>query len=146
MTIYLTILAMMLRLSPSDHPELRHGRLATAISEVIASEPPLYADDDSRERTAALIVAISFRESSLRHDAIGDGGRSVCAMQVYGGRKELLSDSHLCIRTGLSMLRESIRVDRTHPVAFYARGPRWRGETAQRISNDRVALAASLLR
>lgn len=35
--------------------------------------------------------------------------------------------------------------DPSAPVAFYARGPRWRGDEARRISRDRVALARRLL-
>lgn len=141
MALYWIVLAMMLRLSPSEHPMLRHGTLATAITLVALEEPPLFASDASRERTAALLVAIAFRESSLTPSITGDGGHSVCAMQIYDGPKSLNDDPVACIRAGHRMLKTSIQVDRSHPVAHYARGPRYTSDEARRISADRMALA-----
>lgn len=143
--LYWVVLAMMVHLSPTDDPIVRHGELATAIAIVTSEEAPLFAGDVTRERTAALLVAVAFRESSLTASILGDGGRSVCAMQIHGGATQLNEDPIACVRTGYRMLRESIRVDRTNPVAFYARGPRYASEEAQRISRDRMALARSLL-
>lgn len=124
-------------------PDVDHTELGTAIASVVSAEAPLFTDDDSRERTASLVVAVAFRESSLRLDAVGDQGRSVCAMQIWGGPRSLLSDADACIRTGLAMLRTSFRTCPKAPIAWYAAGgpnacaiPR-----AIRISNDRLALA-----
>jgi hypothetical protein len=97
---------------------------------------------------AALVTAIAFRESSFDNSAVGDSGRSFCAMQIHsssGGSQDLLENPEHCVSRGLAILRQSVRVDRAHPVAFYARGPRWQSDTAQRLSNDRVALAKRLL-
>jgi hypothetical protein len=99
---------------------------------------------ESREE-AALITAIAFRESSLDNAAVGDHGRSVCAMQIHGGARSLLSDVGACVRRGTLMLRASRRIDPANPVAHYARGPRWQSEEARRLSRDRVALAHRLL-
>jgi len=136
---------MMLRLSPTEQPVARHGALATAITTVAIEDGALFADDLDLERTAALLVAVAFRESSLTASILGDGGRSVCAMQIHGGAKALNEDPVACIRAGHRMLKTSIRVDRANPVAFYARGPRYATEEARRISRDRMALARSLL-
>lgn len=146
MALFATVLAMMLAVSPAADPIERHGELAAAITTVVAAEPPLYRDDDARVRTAALVVAIAFRESSLIVDKVGDGGKSVCAMQIYGGPRSLLVDPEACVRVGLAKLRDSISRDREHPVAAYAAGPRYQTERARRISRDRVALAARLAR
>jgi hypothetical protein len=146
--LYWLVLSMMVSLSPTEDPIARHGRLATAIATVATEETPLFQDTEKhtgRERTAALLVAVAFRESSLNHDAIGDGGRSKCAMQIYGGSTTLLDDPVLCVRTGYRMLKESVRFDQAHPVAFYARGPRFKSEEARRISQDRMNLAAKVL-
>ncbi len=143
--LYWTVLAMMLRLSPSDDPMVRHGALCEAITTVALEEGALFANDDDLSRTASLLVAVAFRESSLTASITGDGGRSVCAMQIYGGAASLNDDAIACVRTGYRMLKTSIRVDRTNPVAFYARGPRFASEEARRISRDRMALARSLL-
>ena len=66
-------------------------------------------------------------------------------MQIHdrsGGSPALNDDLDLCISTGLKMLRTSMRMCPSHPVAFYAEGPRGcTSKRAQRISNDRVALA-----
>jgi len=143
--LYWIVLSMMLRLSPTETPIARHGALATAITIVSLEDGPLFANDPDLERTAALLVAVAFRESSLTTSITGDGGRSVCAMQIYDGAKTLNDDPIACVRTGYRMLKTSIRVDRTNPVAFYARGPRFASEEARRISRDRMALARSLL-
>lgn len=127
---YLTVLGWMTILAP--------GRDHSALAWAIAGEAV-----DIEE--AATFTAVAFRESSFRNDAIGDGGRSVCAMQVLHGSRALLEDPHACVRRGAKMLRASRRIDPAHPIAAYARGPRWHSLEAQRISNDRMALAQSLL-
>jgi hypothetical protein len=121
--------------------------LAAAIVRA-ADEAPLFAGEDGARRTAALLVAVAFRESSLKLDAVGDHGRSFCAFQIHassGGTAALLTDADACVRKALSMLRESLRVCPAHPVAFYASGPgACTNERAQRISRDRLALAHRL--
>ena len=77
--LYWVVLAMMLRLSPSDDPIVRHGALAVAIATVVTDENPVFAGDDSRERTSALIVAVAFRESSLNASITGDGRSTTAA-------------------------------------------------------------------
>lgn len=115
-------------------PGINHDHIAWAIA----------SSAESIEE-AALITAVAFRESSLDNSAIGDHGRSVCAMQIHGGAHNLLLDVGACIRRGTLMLRESRRVDPANPIAHYARGPRWQSEEAKRLSRDRVALAKRLL-
>lgn len=128
--LFVIVLAWMAMLVPGRD----HNELAWAVA-VVA---------DSREE-AALITAVAYRESALDNGAVGDQGRSVCAMQIHGGSRSLLADPGACVRRGVLMLRESRRVDQGHPVAFYARGPRWQSDEARRISRDRVAIARRLL-
>ncbi len=97
------------------------------------------------ETEAAIFTSVAFRESSLINSLSGDGGHSVCAMQIYDGPKSLLDDPIACVERGARMLRDSRRVDPSHPIAFYARGPRYKSDVAQRISNDRMALAKRLM-
>ena len=144
--LYWIVLTMMTSLVPAQDPMVRHGALATAIVTVAFEEPPLFKNDESRVRTTALLVAIAFRESSLQTNIVGDGGRSVCAFQIYGGNKALLEDPEACVRKAYHMLQESIRIDRENPVAFYARGPRYQSREARRLSADRVAVSQRLLR
>lgn len=143
LALFWLTLRMMVSVVPSEEPLYRHGRLATEIA-VVSTREPLYKGEDAEVRTAALLVAVAFRESTLKLAEVGDGGHSKCAFQIYDGPPELLTDAELCVRTGHRMLKESIRVDREHPVAFYARGPRFKGEEARRLSADRVKLAETL--
>jgi len=130
-------------------PKRDNRALAEAVAQVVAAEPPIFQDDADRKRTAALVVAVAYRESGLDAAALGDrdkAGRphSFCAMQIHesaGGTHALTTDPKACVAKGLTMLRVSVRTDPSHPVAWYARGPRFRSSTAQRISNDRMWLA-----
>ncbi len=97
------------------------------------------------ETEAAILTAVAFRESSLRSNIIGDGGHAKCAMQIYDGPDSLNDDPIACVAMGARMLRESRRIDPEHPISFYARGPRYKSVEAQRISNDRMALASRLI-
>ncbi len=128
--LFTVVLAWMHGLAP--------GRDVDALAWAVASVA------ESRDE-AALITAVAFRESGLDNAAIGDHGRSVCAMQIHGGARNLLEDVGACVRRGTLMLRESRRVDPANPVAHYARGPRWQSEEARRLSRDRVALSKRLL-
>jgi hypothetical protein len=120
-------------------------RFAEAVATVVREAPPLYRDDESRERTAALVVAVAWYESAFRLDAVGDQGRSVCAMQIYHGSRSLLTDPEGCIRAGLRKLRASIAACPDAPLAVYARG-KCRSAEGKRISAHRMQLANRLYR
>ena len=134
-------------------PGVDHTVLANAISSRVAAELPLFRNDVDRRRTAALLVAIAFRESSLRLDAVGDKGQSLCAFQIgrtSGGTTAMLTDANLCVGAAFAILRTSIRLCPAFPVAWYAAGgdaaKACASVPAQRISRDRMALAARLVR
>lgn len=127
--LFALVLGWMTLLAPGRD----HGELAWAV-----------AVNATSVTEAAIITAVAFRESSLRNDAVGDHGRSVCAMQILGGPRELLTDPIACVQRGVAMLRESRRVDPENPLAHYARGPRFRSEEAKRISRDRMYIARKL--
>ena len=124
-------------------PGRDHTANAAAIADVVLDERPLFANDESRLRTAALVVAIAFRESSFRNDVTSPQG-DACMMQI-NRRPELTRDPRACVRVAMTMLRESFRMCPKHPIAFYASGPgACTNERAQRISRDRMAIAARL--
>ena len=142
-------------------PARQHDELARAIANRVEAEAPLFKNDEDRHRTAALLVAIAFRESSLRAAAVGDhvGGKptSFCAFQVHlpWGAKtadgwtgsDLLDDPEKCVAAAMRMLRVSIRVCPSSPIAWYAAGPAGcESPRAQRISRDRMAIAQRLLK
>jgi hypothetical protein len=140
MTLHAWLLAAIAFLSPRGD----HSRFAAAVEVVVASEPPLFQHDDDRVRTAALVLAVAWHESTLRLEAVGDHGRSVCAMQIYDGPRELLLDPEGCIRTGLAMMRDSMRACPDAPLAVYARG-RCDSVDGRRLSEWMVRFAKRLV-
>jgi len=154
------LLATMILLAPNRD----HRVLAAAMANVINSQPALFKNDPTKQRTAALISAINFREGSLQPGVKGDKDKngkftSFCSMQIhlpFGAKtlegwtgEELVGDPEKCITVGLRMLRESMRMCPKHPVAFYAEGRDLKtcdSPRAQKISNDRMFLAARLVK
>lgn len=130
-TLFFLVLGWMNGLAPGRD----HNELAWAV-----------AVNATTEMEAAVFTAVAFRESSFRNGVTGDNGHSVCACQIYDGPKSLLTDPIACMARGAAMLRESKRMDPKNPIAFYARGPRFKSEEAQRISRDRMLLATRLVR
>lgn len=154
------LLAWVLAASSTLAPGRAHDRLAEAIVTRVEAEAPLFKDDEDRRKTSALLVAIAFRESSLRADAVGDfqGSHptSFCAFQlhVFASRtregwngQDLIDDPDKCVFVAMRFLRASMAACPTYPIAMYAAGPNGcRLPRAQRISADRVALAKRLVR
>ncbi len=127
-------------------PNKDHARFAHATAAVVEAEAPLFDSDDDRHKTAALVVAIAYRESGFKLDAVGDHGRSLCAMQIHYGAKELLTDPERCIRAGMRILRSSVSACKAHPIAVYAHGPTGcTSPRAQQVSLDRMKLAKRVL-
>ena len=152
--------AWVLAASSTLAPGRSHDRLAEAITKRVEAEAPLFKGDEDKKRTASFLVAVAFRESSLRADAVGDFRKgkptSFCAFQVHtwDGKTqegwtgpELAEDPDKCVTVAMRMLRQSMRSCPEHPLAFYAEGPK--GCTSvrgQRISRDRMAIAQRLVR
>lgn len=147
-------------LAPARQPE-QLTPLSLAIAVRAEAEAPLFKGDDDRHRTTALLVAMAFRESSLRPDAVGDhvAGKptSYCAFQLHlpGGAKtaegwtgvELAEDPDKCVTAAMRLIRESMRSCPSAPLAWYAAGPSGCDSVrAQRISRDRLSLAQRLVR
>lgn len=135
-----------------------------AIAETVArvafdeAEKPLYDGPRARERTAALLLALAYHESSFRRDVdygVGPhahgGGPYHCLLQIrvvdrtpegWTGR-DLVTDREKCIRAGLHLLQRS----RNHckkqgPDAWlrlYASGHCTRGRVAVEKRLDTLA-------
>lgn len=133
-------------------PGRDHAALDVAIAARVDAELPLFADDADKRKTAAYLVAVAFRESSLRLDAVGDHGQSVCAFQIgrsSGGTTAMLTDADACVAKGFAMLRTSMRLCPAFPLAWYAVGgdaaKACASAHAQRLSRDRIALSKWLV-
>lgn len=127
-------------------PGRDHMENALAITRVVLEEPPLFRDDESKMKTGAYLVAVAFRESSLKNDAVGDNGRARCLFQLWATSDAVRTDPELCARIALTRLRESARIcGASNMLGIYASGPKGcSSETAKRISRDRLALSSKL--
>ncbi len=160
--MHTTLLQWLLASALSLSPDRNHEAIAEAIHTVVTDQQPLFANDTSRQRTAALLIAVNFREGSLIPEIRGDKNKkgdftSFCSMQIhlpFGAKTpegwtgdELAEDPVKCVTVGLRMLRQSAHMCPKHPVAFYASGPGACTNTrAQKISNDRMFIAARLVK
>ena len=155
------LLAWVLAASSTLVPGRPHDDLASAIATRAEAEPALFKDDADRRKTASLLLAISFRESTLRAEAVGDmkHGKptSFCAFQIHlpWGQKtaegwtgdDLVQDADKCVTAAMHMIRASMRVCPEYPLAWYAEGPNGcTSRRAQNISRDRLAIAQRLVR
>lgn len=158
-----TLLSWVLAATASLAPGRSHEPLAQAIVTVAEREAPLFRDDDDRKKTVAFLVAVAFRESSLRADVVGDRvGKegtptSFCAFQIHlpwwrktaegWSPEDLTQEPEKCVTVAHRMMHESARACPEHPLAWYAEGPQGcTSARAQRISRDRMALAQRLLK
>ena len=144
------VIAMMLWVAPARE----HSDLAGALARAVDAHPPLFRDDPDKRKTAAFYVALLFRESSLRNNAIGDHGDSHCAGQIYlpGGAKtregwsgaDLRADVDKCLFVVARKVRESFAACASLPaeerMALYARGS-CASDEGRRLSRDRSRLA-----
>lgn len=154
MSLLAFILSAIATLSSAKCPAFAESTAA-----VVAGERPLFADDEGREKTAALMVAVAFREGSflpLAGDVQAGKPTSFCTMQIHlprGARTaegwtglELIADTVKCVTAGLRLLRDSMRRCPAWPIAAYIEGPvGCTSERAQRLSADRTRLAKWVL-
>lgn len=153
-------LAFTLAAMASLAPERNHDTLGRAIAERVDAEAPVFADDADRKKTAALMLAVAWREGSfglrVEGDRVSGATTSWCTMQVNltpGARTaegwtgpELRDDPAKCVAVGFRILRYSVRSCSKFPVAVYASGPGGCANArAQRISADRMQIARRLI-
>jgi hypothetical protein len=142
----------------------RYEAIAQAIARVTLDprESPLYAGEEGRAKTAALLLALSYHESSWRRDVdygLGNhahgGGRYHCVLQVAvdgttlegWNERDLVESRELCVRAALHILQRSRGGCREHgPDAWlrlYASGDCTRGRHAirKRLDTFRTWLA-----
>lgn len=128
-------------------PNKDHTELAEGIVSVVESNPPLFAGDDSKEKTAAFMVAIAYRESTFDMKAVGDKGRAKCAFQLWAAPKEATTDPTLCASIAYDRVKESMRIcGSSNYLGVYLAGPKGcKLERAKRMSADRLRIAKDLV-
>jgi len=159
--LYSFAFSSMTFLSPEKDRVSEHEIMSAAFARVVDASDPLFKDDADKLRTMSVLVAVAFREGSLRPRVEGDcteskpgekckgRPRSFCTFQVHqtmGGNDSLNEDPVKCVRAGMKILRTSVRVCPTKPINWYAAGGEHacENERATRISNDRMAIAKKL--
>jgi hypothetical protein len=154
------VLALMVSLQPEAPWRSTYGGTAIAI-DAAAHEAPLYPGEDGPERTAALLVAVSWRESRFDPMAVATDccGTSLGLLQVHDtnarrlglmGVNELF-DPLTNARAALVLLAESLRICAALPepdrLSEYAVGRAVCDAPAGvRDSRAKVRLAVRLLR
>lgn len=162
-----------------DETEIRYNSIATDIATVVMEEDPLFKGPHGRIKTATVMLSIMYHESGFRKDvdlgkgalAKGDGGRSVCMMQlnIGGGRtfdwnkvqkrfaldkdppievekgwdaKEIAADRKKCIRAGYRIMKHSFTLTASLPVTEWLRVyASGNAEGGSRESKNRMGLA-----
>src|SRR5579859_3882124 len=114
------------------------SEIADAIVIAVTQDPapPVFG---SREEDAAVMAYYALRESWLRKNAVGDGGRSFGVWQENAttGRADVVTQA----RAWLFMLHEGARICPTNPAAPLSGGCK----AASRLASRRVAKARELL-
>jgi hypothetical protein len=136
--------------------------LVDRIAEVAVSSPFVTAKDEetARTKTAALLVAIAYRESGGKVAAKGDSGSSFCAFQINLGKngvtregwtgEELTQDAGKCTAVAAKIALTSWNACKRaglaeeERLAIYARGS-CLSERGKKISRDRFSLAMTTL-
>ena len=169
------VLVCLVYLVPA-RPVFQHVPLAIAITQAVEESAPLFKDDrptvvddvqlPAKSRTAALMAAVAFRESTARSRAAGDcrglppgspqctpeKARSFGAFQQWidPGNKSLsglrgvdfLDRADLQAKDAIGMMHTSFKACREFPLAWYAHGRDAReaceDRRSQMLSNERL--------
>jgi Transglycosylase SLT domain len=142
------ILVLMISLQPRAPWRDSYEDTATAIAAVVENEKPLFAGPDAKERTAALLIALSWAESRFDPKAVGDHGHSVGLYQIFhtnlptpeGFRRgDILGNPSHATSVAIRMLRQSMGVCARRPVGeqlgWYASGD---GQCEKGLSESRI--------
>ncbi|HVJ89809.1 MAG TPA: transglycosylase SLT domain-containing protein, partial [Labilithrix sp.] len=118
------ILSLMVTLQPEAPWKDTYSATAAAIAEVVSTQPSLFADDyEGRAKTASVLVALAWAESTFKPTAVGAHG--VRGLYQVGGKGDM-ADPVRATRVALDLVHESFRLCRARRVeerlAVYAAG------------------------
>ena len=149
MSTFLFLLAAMTRQAGDTVPPVE---LASAASDQIAAQGPLFASDTDGTLSAAIVAVTMWEESAFRMSARGDSGRSYCAFQVMLGNaktregwtgKDLAGDPVKCATVGYRLLKASVASKCKAPLAVYVAG-HCSSKAGHAISTRRMTKARKL--
>lgn len=138
MSIKVLVFAIWTAIHPLAPRSGNASEIAAAIADVLSSDPrpPVFT---SREEDASVMAYYALRESWLRKDVVGDGGRSfgVWQEQSSSGRGDVLTQA----RAWVALLREGAKACPESPAAPLSGGCK----AGRRVADRRVARARALL-
>jgi hypothetical protein len=98
-------------------------KIVDALAWAVANDPKAPAFE-SREFDSVILVLTAVRESGMRARAVGDGGKSLCFMQLQLAPESVLSDAYECAMRGLAAIHRSVEACPESPLAPYMGGCR----------------------
>ena len=117
------ILSLMLLLQPDAPWKDDYENVASAINEASESKP-LFAGDNGKRKTAALLVSLAWFESRFDRKAIGDKGKSFGLYQQQGMGE--LFDAKIASMVAVEQIKISFRICSNRPIeerlGWYAAG------------------------
>jgi hypothetical protein len=118
------ILSLMTLLQPEAPWVATYPATASAIEQAVREQPSLFPDDpEGPAKTAAILVALAWSESTFKPNAVGR--RGVRGLYQIGAKGDL-ADPLVSSRLALEMVRESFRLCAKRPtnerLAIYAAG------------------------
>jgi hypothetical protein len=149
------VLAVMNRLQPvAPYAWIQtYSETADAIAEA-SNNDPLFAGEDGPMRTAALLLAIAYKESRFKPTAVGDHGHSYGLFQIQPQTANLTANVLLVPReaapVAINLIRTSFRVcghagwhDR---LSWYCHGGNGCHKGGNQASQNRIMLAEKIIR
>jgi hypothetical protein len=138
MSIKVLVFAIWTAIHPLASRSGNAPEIAAAIATVVSTDPrpPVFG---SREEDASVMAYYALRESWLRKNVVGDGGKSfgVWQEQSDSGRADVLTQA----RAWVALLREGARACPESPAAPLSGGCK----AGRRVADRRVAHARALL-
>jgi hypothetical protein len=138
MPIKLLVFAIWTAIHPTAPRAGAASEIASAIETVVMADrlPPVFG---SQEEDAAVMAYYAFRESWLRKNAVGDGGKSfgVWQEQCAAGKADVLTQA----RAWVGLLRAGARACPQSPAAPLSGGCK----AGRQVADRRVARALALL-
>jgi hypothetical protein len=105
------VVGLMVALEPQAPWRPTFEKTAEAIARVSESDPLF--EERGEERTAALLVAIAWYESRLKHNAKSANGQWLCLYQVdrrhLPDPQKALDDPEVCTRAAIKIIKSSLQ-------------------------------------
>jgi hypothetical protein len=147
------VLAIMMKLVPAAPWMFSFGETSTAISQA-ANDDPLFAGEDGRHKTAAVLIALAYHESRFQPNVVGDSGHSFGLFQIQPPTAKVDASLLLLPRNAayiaIDLIRTSFSVCRSQPqqekLSWFAAGGNGCKIEGRKASKIRMSLADKIFK